>query len=73
MGWTLRVIMLSEVSQVKTFKYGMMSLMCVESRNKPMNQMEETHRENRVVVPERKAVRENTKWVKTVSFLSVTL
>ena len=73
MGWTLRVIMLSEVSQVKTFKYGMMSLMCVESRNKQMNQMEETHRENRVVVPERKAVRENTKWVKTVSFLSVTL
>ena len=44
MGWTLRVIMLSEVSQVKTFKYGMMSLMCVESRNKQMNQMEETHR-----------------------------
>ena len=36
--------MLSEVSQVKTFKYGMMSLMCVESRNTQMNQMEETHR-----------------------------
>ena len=34
----------SEISQVKTFKYGMMSLMCVDSRNTQMNQMEETHR-----------------------------